>query len=182
MMSVMMVMPLTGFVPTMAMALAATVVKRKAITATMTRPIRACQTLWTTPPKAKKANTASSAMAMPQTTDFIGRSSCVRSGFSAAAPGLRLNSLVARPTALLITPALLMMPMMPAVAMPPMPMWRAYSLKICSGAISEMVWAMPVPMRSMTLPPQMRFIRGMMTSHTRKEPQQMMKAYLRPTM
>ena len=45
-----------------------------------------------------------------------------------------------------------------------------------------MVWAMPVPIRSMTLPPQMRFISGMMTSQTRKEPQQMMKAYLRPTM
>ena len=28
----------------------------------------------------------------------------------------------------------------------------------------------------------MRFMRGMMTSHTRKLPQQMMKAYLSPTM
>ena len=121
MISVMMVMPLTGFVPTMAMALAATVVKRKEITATITSPISACHTLWTTPPKAKKANTASSARAMPQTTVFIGRSSCVRSGASAEAPGLRRNSPAARPTALLITPALLMMPMMPAVAMPPMP-------------------------------------------------------------
>ncbi len=33
----------------------------------------------------------------------------------------------------------------------------------------------------MTCPPHIRFIRGMITSHTRKLPQQMMKAYLRPT-
>ena len=37
-MSVISVMPLTGLEPTMAMALAATVVKRKAMTATMTMP------------------------------------------------------------------------------------------------------------------------------------------------
>ena len=37
-------------------------------------------------------------------------------------------------------------------------------------------------MRSITLPPQMRFIIGMMTSHTRKEPQQITKAYLSPMM
>ena len=53
MMSVISVMPDTGFVPTMAMALAATVVNRKDTMATMRRPTMACQTLFTTPPKAK---------------------------------------------------------------------------------------------------------------------------------
>ena len=45
-----------------------------------------------------------------------------------------------------------------------------------------MVVMTPVPIRSITLPPQIRFISGMITSHTSREPQQMMKAYLRPTM
>ena len=182
MIRVMMVMPLTGFVPTMAMALAATVVKRKAITATISTPMSACQILFTTPPKAKKANTASSAMTMAVTTVFIRMSRSVRGASVTFSPGLRRNSPAARPTADLITPADLMMPMMPAVAMPPMPMWRAYSLKICSGAIEPMVWVMPEPIRSITLPPQMRFISGMITSQTRKLPQQMMKEYLRPMM
>ena len=119
------VMPLTGFEPTMAMALAATVVNRKEITATIRRPTRACQMLLTTPPKAKKAKIASRAMTMPQTMVFIGRSSSVRAGFSSAVPGLRRNSLTARLAADLMTPKDLTMPMMPAVAMPPMPMWRA---------------------------------------------------------
>ena len=127
---VMMVIPLTGLVPTMAIALAATVVKRKEMTATISRPIRACHTVLTTPPSAKKANTASNEIAMPHTTLFIGMSCWVRSTSTAAAPGFRLNSPAARPTALLITPALLIMPMIPATAMPPIPIWRAYSLKI----------------------------------------------------
>ena len=71
----MMVMPLTGFVPTMAMALAATVVNRKAITVTISRAISACHTLVTTPPKAKKANIASRAMMIPEVTMRMGRSS-----------------------------------------------------------------------------------------------------------
>ena len=74
------------------------------------------------------------------------------------------------------------MPMMPAVAIPPIPICLAYSRKIWSGLISAMVELMPVPIRSITQSPQMRFIAGMMTSHTRKLPQQMMKAYFRPTM
>ena len=181
MIRVMIVIPLTGLVPTIAIALAATVVNRKEITATITRPMSACHTVFTTPPRAKKAKTASSEIAMPQTTLFMGMSCWVRSVSSTAAPGLRLNSPAARPTALLMTPALLMMPMMPATAMPPMPMCLAYSLNIWSADISETVCAMPVPMRSITCPPQMRFIRGMITNHTRKEPQQIMKAYFRPT-
>ena len=121
----MMVIPLTGLVPTMAIALAATVVNRNAMTVTITRPMRACQILLTTPPSAKNANTAIKVRAIPKMTVFIGRSSWVRSALATDSPGFFLNSPAARPTALLITPALLMMPMMPAVAMPPMPMWRA---------------------------------------------------------
>ena len=117
---VMMVIPLTGLLPTMAMALAATVVNRKEMTATISRPTSACQTLSTTPPKAKNANTASSASTMPVTTVFILMSRSDSSGL--AAPALFLeNSLTARPIALLMTPALRMIPMMPAVAMPPIP-------------------------------------------------------------
>ena len=119
MIRVMMVIPLTGLVPTIAMALAATVVKRKAMTATITRPMRACQMLFTTPPKAKKANTVSSATVMPRITVRIGRSFSVRCAASVL-PFL-LNSLPARPMALLITPALRMMLMMPAIAIPPIP-------------------------------------------------------------
>ena len=124
-MSVIMVMPLTGLEPTMAMALAATVVNRKEMTATMIRPISACQTLFTTPPNAKNAKTARSAMMMPKMTDFIEISFCVRSTEATVSPGLRLNSPAARPTADFMTPAERMMPMIPAVAMPPMPIWRA---------------------------------------------------------
>ena len=120
MMSVMMVIPLTGLLPTMAMALAATVVKRKEMTATISRPVSACQTLSTTPPKAKKANTASSAITIPVTTVFILMSRSLSSTASAD-PLFLPNSLPARPMALLMTPAFLMMPMMPAVAMPPIP-------------------------------------------------------------
>ena len=124
--SVIIVIPLTGLVPTIAIALAATVVKRKEMTVTISRPIIACQILFTTPPRAKKAKTAIRVNAMPNTTVFIGRSSWVRSTWTFAVPSpLRRNSPAASPTALLMTPALLMMPMTPAVAMPPIPMWRA---------------------------------------------------------
>ena len=181
MIRVMMVIPLTGLVPTIAIALAATVVNRKEITATMARPIRACHTVFTTPPRAKNAKTARREIAMPHTTLFMGMSCWVRSVSTTATPGFFLNSPAARPTALLITPALLMMPIIPATAMPPMPMCLAYSLNIRSADISETVCVIPVPMRSMTCPPQMRFKSGIITNHTRKEPQQITNAYLSPT-
>ena len=125
MMRVISVMPLTGLEPTIAMAFAATVVKRKAITATMRSPTRACQTLFTTPPKAKNAKMMRRAMTTPKTMVFIGRSSSVRMAFSSRVPGLRLNSFTAREAALFMTPKDLIMPMMPAVAMPPMPICLA---------------------------------------------------------
>ena len=181
MIRVIIVIPLTGLVPTIAIALAATVVKRNDITATITRPTKACQKLSTTPPRPKKQNTASRVSTMPQTTVFMGMSCWVRSTLSAGPP-LRRNSPTARPTALFMTPALLIMPMIPATATPPMPMWRAYSENIWSGDICDTVRAWPVPMRSMTCPPHIRFIRGIITNHTRNEPQHITNAYLRPTM
>ena len=120
-----MVIPLTGFEPTMAMALAATVVKRKEIRATMRTPTRACHTLLTTPPRAKKAKTARRVRMMPKTTAFIEISFWVRSTATAASPGFFLNSATASPSADLMTPEDLMMPMIPAVAIPPIPIWRA---------------------------------------------------------
>ena len=57
------------------------------------------------------------------------------------------------------------MPMMPAVAMPPMPIWRAYPLNSWSGVRSR---------------PSVKFVSGMMTSHTSRLPQQMIKLYFRP--
>ena len=123
-MSVIMVIPLTGLEPTMAMAFAATVVKRKAMIATMSKPMIASQMLSTTP-NAKKSKTAASVTMMPITTIFIEMSLCVLMTSASASDFLRRNSLVASPRADLITPKDLMMPMMPAVAMPPMPMWRA---------------------------------------------------------
>ena len=78
MINVISVIPLTGFVPTIAIALAATVVNRKEMIPTMRRPTTACQMLFTTPPNAKKAKIARRAMTMPKTMVFIGMSCSVR--------------------------------------------------------------------------------------------------------
>ena len=177
---VMRVIPLTGFDPTMAIALAATVVNRNAMIPTISTPTTACQMLSTTP-RAKNPNTTRRVMTMPMTTIFIDMSLWVLMTSASAPVFFLLNSLAARPTADLMTPNDFTMPTIPAVAMPPMPIWRAYSLNICSGDICPMVWVIPEFIRSITSPPQMRFITGMITSHTRKLPQQMMKAYLSPT-
>ena len=119
------VIPLTGLEPTIAMALAATVVKRNEMIPTMSTPINACQMFSTTPPKAKNANTAKRVMTIPKTMIFIDISSSVLSALTSSLPGFLENSPAARLTADLITPKDLMIPMMPAVAMPPIPMWRA---------------------------------------------------------
>ena len=179
-MRVMRVIPLTGFDPTMAMAFAATVVNRNAMIPTMRSPTTACQMLSTTP-NMKNANTATRVTAIPITMIFIERSRCVLITSASASLFFLLNSLDASPTADLITPNDFTMPTIPAVAMPPIPICLAYSLNIWSADISPIVWVIPVFMRSMTCPPHIRFITGMMTSHTRKLPQQMMNAYLSPT-
>ena len=59
----------------MAIALAATVVNRKEMIPTINKPTRACQTLLTTPPNAKKAKMARSAITIPKTMVFMGISS-----------------------------------------------------------------------------------------------------------
>ena len=60
MISVIKVIPDTGLEPTIAMALAATVVNRNAITVTTIHATNACQKVWMTPTQ-KKHNTAISA-------------------------------------------------------------------------------------------------------------------------
>ena len=116
------VMPDTGLDPTMAMALAATVVKRNAMTVTTTHATSACHQLWITPNQ-KKMSTATRAMAMKNTICFMEMSVCQRTGLSPRAAPPR-NSRPASPTAWRMMGHDLMMPMTPAMAMPPMPIMR----------------------------------------------------------
>ena len=118
---VMSVMPDTGLLPTMAMALAATVVKRNAMRATSTMPTSANTTLPSITPNQKKRNVMMM-VAMEQMAIILNdMSRCVRS-CCLSALWLPFISLAASDTALRIMPHDLMMPMMPAMAMPPMPM------------------------------------------------------------
>ncbi len=121
-MRVMRVMPETGLEPTMAMALAATVVNRNAIMATTTHATRACHHTWITPNQ-KNRSTATSEMEMKNTMCFIEMSHCQRTGRSPEADPL--NSRPASPTAWRMMGHDLMMPITPAMAMPPMPIMRA---------------------------------------------------------
>ena len=117
-MSVMSVMPDTGFVPTMAMALAATVVKRNEMTKTINAVIDCTHP--SSSPKWKKMKSVSSVATRIVRMRFIDRSRCVRSDVSPAflPPP---NSETARPTAWRMIFDWRTMPMMPAMAMPPMP-------------------------------------------------------------
>ena len=142
-------MPLTGFEPTIAIALAATVVNRKAIIPTIRRPTIACHRLSTTP-KRKNANTARRVTAIPMTMIFIEMSLWVLITSASSPVFFLLNSLDARPTADLITPNDFTIPTIPAVAIPPIPICLAYSLKIWSADISPIVCVMPEFIRSMT--------------------------------
>ena len=114
----------TGLEPTIAMALAATVVNRNAMIPTMRTPVTACQTLSTTP-NAKKPNTTSRVTTIPMTTIFIEMSLCVLMTSASAPSFFLVNSLAASPRADFITPNDFTMPTIPAVAMPPIPIWRA---------------------------------------------------------
>ncbi len=119
MMRVMRVMPDTGLEPTMAIALAATVVKRNAMNVTTIQATSACHQLCITPNQ-KNTSTATRAIEMKNTICFMEMSSCQRTGLDwLGAPPL--NSRPARPTACLMMGHDLMMPMTPAMAMPPMP-------------------------------------------------------------
>ena len=133
--SVISVMPETGLLPTMAIALAATVVKRKAITATSSMPTTAKSRLPFITPSQKKPNVSRITAMLPMAIILNEMSRCVRLT-SAMLPPLPFNSFEARPTAPLMMPQLLMIPSTPAMAIPPMPMLRAYALKISSGLIS----------------------------------------------
>ena len=178
-MSVISVIPDTGLLPTMAMAFAATVVNRKAITATMSIPTTACQILKSTTPTKKKTNVTNKAIPTPMAIIFIGRSRCVRSTATDDALLLPFISEAANPTALRIMLHDRMIPMIPAIAIPPIPMCRAKVENICSVVIPS------------TLPSNMGLIAcravspssgitGTTTNHIRAEPAHIMAAYLRP--
>ena len=111
---------------------------------------------------------------------FIGMSLCVRSTFSSDFfPPI---SFAARPTALFIMPHERTMPMTPAMAMPPMPMLLAYSLKIISGDMSFTAVVMAGFHVFRTSSPHIIEKPGTMMNHTATEPAQIMAAYFKPTM
>ena len=118
--SVMSVMPETGFVPTIAVALAATVVKRNAMPTMSTRATVANIQLWPITPRYRKAPMAATVTMTPAMTTRNDTSRCVR-GVSPASAPFPLSSREARLTALVIMPHDFIMPIMPAMAMPPMP-------------------------------------------------------------
>ena len=118
------VMPETGVLPTIAMALAATVVKRKAITATSRMAITAKSKLPSITPNQKKRKVTRMQTSEPMPMILNEMSRWVRFTY-ASTPLFPFNSLAAKPTAPLMIPQLLMMPMIPAMAMPPIPMLRA---------------------------------------------------------
>ena len=62
---------------------------------------------------------------MPNTIVFMFRSSSVRIDFVEAVPGFLVNSPTASPIADLMTPKDLIMPIIPAVAIPPIPICLA---------------------------------------------------------
>ena len=131
--SVISVIPETGLEPTMAMAFAATVVKRNDITATSNTATRLCIQLPSITSNTKNASTMSNVNTEPKITTFIERSFSVR--FTATVSFLPPNSREASPTALFIIPHDLNIPMIPAIAIPPIPILFAYSLKMTSGDI-----------------------------------------------
>ena len=105
----------------------------------------------------------------------MGRSFCVRSS-ETWFPFFPPISFAASETAPDMSLRLLTIPMIPAIAIPPIPMLLAY-LKICSAEAIAAV----TPSCTSTLG-KMKAMPGTITHQTRAEPQQMMKAYLSPTM
>ena len=118
------VMPDTGFVPTIAIAFAATVVKRNAMIVTSSKATMVKRTLPFITSKKKNSNTNMIVMIEPIATTFIGKSRWVRCDpiVAVAFPPI---SFTARLTALLIMLHDLRIPMMPAIAIPPIPMLLA---------------------------------------------------------
>ena len=66
------------------------------------------------------------------------------------------------------------------MAIPPIPMLLAYSLKIVSGAISLMVCVMEGFHALSNWSPNNKFMPGTMSNHTANEPAQIIAAYFKP--
>ena len=89
-------------------------------------------------------------------------------------------SLVARLTALLMMPQLFTIPMIPAMAMPPIPIDLAYSLKICSGVMSPTAVVILGSHMFNTSWGNKSAMPGTMIHQTAREPKQIMNAYFSP--
>ena len=114
----------------------------------------------------------------PTAMIFIDKSFCVR-GTAVSFFPLPFISCAARPTAPMMILRLLKMPMIPAMAIPPIPMLLAY-WKICSALAWEAV-TKELPVLT-TRSGNNHEMAGTITHHTATEPQQMMSAYFKPTM
>ena len=161
------------------MALAATVVNRKAIPATNKMATMLCNMFPCITSKKKKTEISRMVKIEPKAIIFIERSFCVR--ITLVSTFLPPISLDANPTALLMIPHERTIPMTPAMAIPPIPILLAYSLKISSGDISLTVCVKAGFQAFSTWSPNNIDIPGTITSHTTNEPAQMMAAYFRPT-
>lgn len=168
------VMPETGLEPTMAIALAATVVKRKAITVMVIRATMACRSVIFTP-IIRKMNTARSVRNRKSVTNdiFRSRSLLLTATCSPPPPFLPTANLKALP----ITPDDLMMPMIPAMAMAPIPMGRTYSAKIASADMAANGFTPPDAAANAPI----SLTSGISTSHETSEPTVMITAKRNPT-
>ena len=179
-------MPETGFVPTMAMALAATVVKRNAMMKTIRMAVTDC-TQPSSSPKWKKTKTEMSVAIRIVRMRFIEMSRCVRSG-AAAALLPPPNSETARPTAWRMIFDWRMMPMMPAMAMPPMPIglpmkakrFSAVKIDCGSATMSARVTPSSESIAAESTASASEPTTGTITNQTRHEPAVMIMAYFRP--
>ena len=124
------VMPDTGLVPTVAIARAATVVNRNEMTMTtasaMKRESFVAPGCEDRTPKRKKSHAARAVARMPPMTSPRGRSRSVRVAATGATLRFRRrkSSVTPMANAFAMTRQERRMPMMPAAAMAPMPMWR----------------------------------------------------------
>ena len=176
-MRVISVIPLTGLLPTMAMAFAATVVKRKEMTKTMASATHEKRRLPPMTSSWKKRKVARSDTTSPMTMTFMEMSRCVRGHSSSPCASCFLPK-AARMREKLprMTERLFHTPMMPAMAMPPMPMLLAYWKISCGEAVAA---AMPSFTSSSG---QMRAMTGTAIHQMSTEPAHMMAAYFRPMM
>ena len=187
--SVISVMPDTGFVPTMAMALAATVVKRNAMTKTIRMAVTDC-TQPSSSPKWKNMKTEMSVAIRIVRIRFIVRSRCVRSTAAGAVLLPPPSSDTASPTAWRMIFDCLTMPMMPAMAMPPMPSGlpmkakRFSAVKMLPGSARMSARVTPSSEASAagSIVSASDPTSGTTRNHTRHEPAVMIMAYFNPMM